>query len=127
MSLSPCGPPTRGPSESSATSTTGTASLTRCAHSGRPASGSLFIPGIGDGTIYKYEVLGKDGTWRQKADPMARSAEVPPQTASIVAASTYTWGDEDWMTRRGQSEAHRAPMSVYEIHLGSWRQGLSLS
>ncbi|MDE0573900.1 1,4-alpha-glucan branching protein GlgB [Demequina sp. B12] len=85
----------------------------------------LFIPGIGDGTHYKYEILGKDGTWRQKADPMARRTEVPPQTASIVTASDYHWGDEEWMTRRGQAEPHRAPMSVYEVHLGSWKQGLS--
>ena len=84
----------------------------------------LFIPGIATGTIYKFEILGKDGTWRQKADPMARATEVPPQTASIVAESSYTWNDDDWLTRRAQSEAHRAPMSVYEVHLGSWRQGL---
>ncbi|WP_084129128.1 1,4-alpha-glucan branching protein GlgB [Demequina sp. NBRC 110055] len=84
----------------------------------------LFVPGTSAGTIYKFEILGKDGTWRQKADPMARATEVPPQTASIVAESSYSWSDDDWMIRRAQSEAHRAPMSVYEVHLGSWRQGL---
>ena len=85
----------------------------------------LFIPGIGDGTAYKYEILGKDGHWKQKADPMARRTEVPPQTASIVTETTYEWRDVEWMTRRESSEPHRSPMSVYEVHLGSWRPGLS--
>jgi 1,4-alpha-glucan branching enzyme len=84
----------------------------------------LFIPGVTDGATYKYEVLGKDGHWKQKADPMARSAEVPPQTASVVTESTYGWNDDAWMAKRAHSEAHREPMSVYEVHLGSWRQGL---
>ncbi|WP_062079221.1 1,4-alpha-glucan branching protein GlgB [Demequina globuliformis] len=84
----------------------------------------LFIPGVAAGARYKYEILGKDGAWRQKADPMARATEIPPQTASVVAESSYTWNDDRWMTRRGQAEAHRAPMSVYEVHLGSWKQGL---
>ncbi|MFN3865947.1 MAG: 1,4-alpha-glucan branching protein GlgB [Demequina sp.] len=85
----------------------------------------LFIPGVGDGTKYKYEILGRDGHWKQKADPMARSTEVPPKTASVVTESSYEWRDADWMAKRANSEPHRAPMSVYEVHLGSWRQGLS--
>jgi len=84
----------------------------------------LFVPGIGDGTAYKYEVLGRDGHWMQKADPMARRAEVPPQTASVVTESSYSWNDESWMQAREGSQPHREPMSVYEVHLGSWRQGL---
>ncbi|WP_084038191.1 1,4-alpha-glucan branching protein GlgB [Demequina sp. NBRC 110053] len=85
----------------------------------------LFIPGVVDGDAYKFEILGKDGHWKQKADPMARRTEVPPQTASIVTESTYEWRDAPWMTRRESAEPHRSPMSVYEVHLGSWKQGLS--
>ena len=84
----------------------------------------LFVPGIGDGTAYKYEVLGKDGRWMQKADPMARRTELPPQTASIVTDSAYAWKDDAWMQARADSQPHREAMSVYEVHLGSWRQGL---
>jgi len=85
----------------------------------------LFVPGIGNGTAYKYEILGKDGRWRQKADPMAKYAERPPQTASVVTESTYTWSDGAWMGDRPNHQPHQSPMSVYEVHLGSWRQGLN--
>ncbi len=85
----------------------------------------LFVPDIGAGTHYKYAVLGADSTWREKADPMARRTEVPPMTASIVDESTYDWSDEQWMTDRAAAPIHERPMSVYECHLGSWRQGLS--
>jgi 1,4-alpha-glucan branching enzyme len=85
----------------------------------------LFVPDIGEGTRYKYSVLGADSVWREKADPMARRTEVPPQTASVVDDSHYTWDDEAWIEHRSKTPAHAAPMSVYEVHLGSWRQGLS--
>jgi len=85
----------------------------------------LFVPNIGAGTTYKFEILGKDGRWRQKADPMAKLAERPPQTASVVTESTYAWGDSAWMADRPRHQPHQSPMSVYEVHLGSWRQGLS--
>ena len=85
----------------------------------------LFVPGIGDGTHYKFEVLGQDGVWRQKADPLAFRAEVPPATASVVFTPEYEWGDGDWLQRRAQQDPLAVPMSVYEVHLGSWRQGLS--
>ena len=68
----------------------------------------LFVPGIGDGTHYKFEVLGKDGVWRQKADPMAFTAEVPPATASVVFTPDYEWGDGDWL-RRARRDATRWP------------------
>ena len=84
----------------------------------------LFIPDVGDGAAYKFEILGRDGQWRQKADPMARRTEVPPQTASIVTSSAYAWEDSTWMAARASSEPHRSAMSVYEVHLGSWKQGL---
>ena len=85
----------------------------------------LFVPGITAGARYKFEILTHDGTWRQKADPMARGTEVPPATASVVVESTYTWGDDEWMAARGATDPHNGPLSVYEVHLGSWRQGLS--
>jgi 1,4-alpha-glucan branching enzyme len=85
----------------------------------------LFVPGPGEGTRYKFEILGRDNVWRQKADPMARRTEAPPATASVVDRSSYTWGDDAWMERRRSSDPHTGPMSIYEVHLGSWRQGLS--
>ena len=86
----------------------------------------LFVPGVGDGTRYKFEILGRDGVWRQKADPMARAPRCrrPPRPWSSTSA--YEWGDADWMRSRAAARpAHAAPMSVYEVHLGSWRPGLS--
>ncbi|MFF5259114.1 1,4-alpha-glucan branching protein GlgB [Actinomadura viridis] len=85
----------------------------------------LFVPGVGDGDAYKFEILGADGRWRAKADPMAQATEVPPATASRVFTSSYTWGDADWMDRRKERSWVNEPMSVYEVHLGSWRPGLS--
>lgn len=84
----------------------------------------LFLPGVGDGALYKFQVLGADGRWRDKADPMARRSQVPPHTASVVTVSSHSWGDQEWMSERKGVEHHRAPMSVYEVHLGSWRPGL---
>jgi 1,4-alpha-glucan branching enzyme len=85
----------------------------------------IFIPGIGAGTVYKYAVLGQDGHWRDKADPMARWTEVPPATGSRVDDSRYAFGDQDWMERRARTNPHDGPMSIYEVHAGSWRPGLS--
>jgi 1,4-alpha-glucan branching enzyme len=85
----------------------------------------LFIPGLGEGDRYKFGVLGADGVWRAKADPMARRTECPPATASVIDKSEYGWQDEEWMRRRAGSNAAAEPMSAYEVHLGSWRPGLS--
>jgi 1,4-alpha-glucan branching enzyme len=85
----------------------------------------LFVPGAGDGTRYKYEICGRDGRWLRKADPMASLAEQPPATASVVFTPAYQWGDADWLARRAGAEPSRQPLSVYEVHLGSWRPGLS--
>src|SRR5204863_1186770 len=97
-------------------------------HAMRSLGGSgiweIFIPGVGPGARYKYEIQGRDGHWRQKADPLALATEVPPSTASVVGESTHTWGDEEWMARRARTNPHTGPMSIYEVHLGSWRQGL---
>ena len=85
----------------------------------------LFVPDVHPGTTYKYEILTKAGNWVDRADPMARQTECPPHTASVVAHSRYSWGDGAWIKNRAASEPHKAPMSVYEMHFGSWRQGLS--
>lgn len=85
----------------------------------------IFAPGVGAGSRYKFEILGRDGSWRQKADPMARATEVPPATASVVVETNHAWSDDEWMTARTQRDPHTGPLSIYEVHLGSWRQGLS--
>jgi 1,4-alpha-glucan branching enzyme len=85
----------------------------------------LFVPDVHSGLKYKFQVLGADGKWRLKADPMAFATEVPPATASVVFTSHYQWQDADWLEQRSSTEWHAAPISIYEVHLGSWRQGLS--
>ncbi|WP_127474692.1 1,4-alpha-glucan branching protein GlgB [Microbacterium sulfonylureivorans] len=98
-------------------------------HAMRSMGGSgvweLFVPGLGAGSTYKFEMLSRAGSWVLKADPMARYAEVPPATASVVVQSSYRWEDDEWMARRARSTPVSQPMSVYELHLGSWRPGLS--
>ena len=86
---------------------------------------ALFVEGVSTGNLYKFEVLGSDGVWRLKADPMARFAEAAPHTASIVYESQYVWTDDQWMWYRGERKLHKEPMSVYEVHIGSWRRGLT--
>ncbi|HET7736582.1 MAG TPA: 1,4-alpha-glucan branching protein GlgB [Nocardioidaceae bacterium] len=83
----------------------------------------LFVPGVGQGTKYKYDVLGADDVWREKADPLAAWAEVPPATSSVVFESSYEWGDDEWLEQRAKQDVLTRPMSVYEIHLASWRRG----
>jgi 1,4-alpha-glucan branching enzyme len=81
----------------------------------------LFLPGVGSGARYKYEILTPDGEIRLKADPVAFETEVPPKTASVVSISEHEWGDEAWLAERATSDVHQGPMAVYEVHLGSWR------
>ncbi len=85
----------------------------------------LFIPGASAGQCYKFEIWSADGGWHEKADPMARGTQIPPATASVVVDSAYEWGDQDWLAKRNESDPHTGPMSIYEVHLGSWRAGLS--
>src|SRR5829696_239040 len=85
----------------------------------------LFWPGFEVGGNYKFRVHGADGSVTERADPMAFATEVPPQTASRVTKSDYTWSDTEWMTRRAQQNPVFEPMSTYEVHLMSWRPGLS--
>jgi 1,4-alpha-glucan branching enzyme len=85
----------------------------------------IFIPDIGAGTRYKFAICGIDGRWVDHADPLARQTEIPPLTASVVNESFYQWSDTEWMSDRSRFEPWRSPVSVYEVHLGSWRIGLS--
>ena len=83
----------------------------------------LFVPGIGVGELYKYEVLGRDGTLRLKADPLAFAMQVRPETASRVwDTTTFSWSDEAWMAERATRNPYKSPMAAYEVHLGSWRR-----
>ncbi|MCF4006971.1 1,4-alpha-glucan branching protein GlgB [Corynebacterium uropygiale] len=83
----------------------------------------IFLPDVHAGARYKFAILTQDGTRKEKADPLAKAAEVPPGTASIVAESTHEWGDSEWMERRPHRDVASEPMSIYEVHLGSWKQG----
>ncbi|MFF8314948.1 1,4-alpha-glucan branching enzyme [Streptomyces lydicus] len=85
----------------------------------------LFLPGVGEGELYKFEITRPDGSRTVRADPMARRTECPPANASVVHESHYRWKDGDWMARRGERPVHEAPFSVYEVHLASWRPGLT--
>nr|WP_228431035.1 1,4-alpha-glucan branching enzyme [Baekduia soli] len=82
----------------------------------------LFLPGVGEGTLYKFEIRTQAGELRVKTDPYARQVEISPRTASIVSRSRHEWTDGEWMTRRRAEVPHDRPMSVYEVHLGSWRR-----
>ncbi|MDA3804415.1 1,4-alpha-glucan branching protein GlgB [Clavibacter sp. CT19] len=84
----------------------------------------LFVPGVEPGVSYKFEILTQAGHWIEKADPMARMTEVPPATASRVETSHHVWDDAAWLEERAARDPHDSPMSVYEMHLGSWRPGL---
>ncbi|MCU1575687.1 MAG: glycogen-branching protein [Leifsonia sp.] len=84
----------------------------------------LFVPGVAPGTTYKFEILGQNGVWVRRADPMARYTEHPPATASVVGETHYEWQDGAWLDVRGAYNPHDGPMSVYELHVGSWRPGL---
>ncbi|MCI5077976.1 1,4-alpha-glucan branching protein GlgB [Oricola sp.] len=84
----------------------------------------IFIPEIGEGAHYKYRIVGADGAVQPlKADPVGFGAEHPPETASIVRdIAGYGWSDNRWMTERDGRNARTAPISIYEVHLGSWKR-----
>ncbi|ROU00373.1 1,4-alpha-glucan branching protein GlgB [Histidinibacterium lentulum] len=83
----------------------------------------IFLPGVGEGAAYKYEILGRDGRVVQKADPVGFGAEHPTATASVVRdIRGYGWDDDGWMETRAARNSRDAPISVYEVHLGSWRR-----
>ena len=72
------------------------------------------------GDVYKFAITAADGSLLEKADPYALWAEVPPRTGSVIWDLDYQWGDDEWMATRGARNALNAPMSIYEMHLGSW-------
>jgi 1,4-alpha-glucan branching enzyme len=82
----------------------------------------LFVPDVGQGAYYKYEIVTAQGEVQSRADPYAFATEVPPGTASRVFRSTYAWGDDEWFARRRERDAVQSPVSIYEVHLGSWKQ-----
>ena len=99
------------------------------AHALSPREGSGiwegFLPGIGRGTLYKFHIRSRlNGYEVDKTDPFAFFNEIPPKTASIVWDLDYTWRDEEWMANRNQRNALDAPISIYEMHVGSWKRVL---
>ncbi|GIV81479.1 MAG: hypothetical protein KatS3mg051_0833 [Anaerolineae bacterium] len=84
----------------------------------------LFIPGVGEGAMYKFDLRSRfDGFQAQKTDPYGFFQEMRPRTASIVVdLDRYQWGDDEWMAARASRDPLRTPMSIYEVHLGSWRR-----
>jgi len=90
-----------------------------------PASGvwEIFLPGVEYGAHYKFEMIGADGEFILKSDPFARFSQNREQTASITFdLDQYKWGDSDWMEARAKADLYRKPMSIYEVHLGSWKR-----
>lgn len=80
-----------------------------------------FVPGVGKGTLYKFHIASQHhGHVADKADPVALLNEKPPRTASVVWNLEYQWADEQWMEKRAQSNSLQAPISIYEVHFGSW-------
>ncbi len=84
----------------------------------------IFVPGVQDQALYKYEILDAGGRLLPlKADPYARSMQHPPETASrVVLSSGFSWDDDDWMQRRAGQQQVQRPVSIYEVHAGSWRR-----
>ena len=81
----------------------------------------LFVPGVEPGALYKFEMLTREGAMRLKTDPFAAKMEQAPRTAAIVQSeNSYAWADETWIDARRVADPIRAPMSIYEVHLGSW-------
>jgi 1,4-alpha-glucan branching enzyme len=81
----------------------------------------IFVPEIGKGEIYKYELKTREGHLYQKADPYAFAAELRPRTGSVVAdLARHQWKDQEWLTRREKADVLNQPVSIYEVHLGAW-------
>ena len=85
----------------------------------------LFLADIEPGTKYKYAILNQQGNWVEHADPMARQTEIPPATASIVNENNFLWSDNEWISNRETYQPWQSPISIYEVHLGSWKPGLN--
>jgi len=87
---------------------------------GGPGVFERFVPGIGPGALYKFEILGADGRLALKTDPFAAAMEAAPATASRVFASRHPWRDASWLAARASRDPRREPLAIYEVHLGSW-------
>jgi len=86
----------------------------------------LFIPGLGRGDLYKYEIKTETSDLRIKTDPVAFAMELRPKSASVIwGLPQHEWGDRAWMSDRAQGDLRQSPMAVYEVHLGSWMRGAS--
>src|SRR5690606_11733657 len=84
----------------------------------------VFIPGLQAGSLYKFEIRNRQtGDVSLKADPYGQASEMRPQTSAIVYRSEFSWNDQQWLVKRSNSNWLKAPISVYELHLGSWRRG----
>ncbi len=82
----------------------------------------LFVPNVSDGECYKYFIESNNSYTVEKGDPYAYRWETAPRTATITAGLDYTWNDQQWITQRGQTDALQQPLSIYELHIGSWRR-----
>ena len=95
-------------------------------HTAHPLTGPVIwqgdIPEAGRGDSYKFHIEPAVGTGFVKSDPFAFSAELAPKTASVVWDLEYEWGDDEWMARRGEVNRHDGPISIYELHVGSWKR-----
>ncbi|WGW05926.1 1,4-alpha-glucan branching protein GlgB [Tropicibacter oceani] len=90
---------------------------------GATGSWEIFLPDVAEGALYKYEIVGADGNLRLKADPVGFGSQHPPEKASVVRdIKGYGWKDAGWMAERAERGARTAPISIYEVHLGSWRR-----
>jgi 1,4-alpha-glucan branching enzyme len=87
---------------------------------GRSGVFELFVPGVTHGAEYKFEIRTRDGGRRKKSDPLAREQGPPPHGNARVSFSSYAWGDGAWLEARARHEPWREPLSIYEVHLGSW-------
>ena len=85
----------------------------------------IFAPGLSEGAVYKFEIIGRDGNLQPlKADPFGFAGELRPSSASVIARTDrFAWGDAVHMASRAQGDPRRKPISIYEVHLGSWRRG----
>lgn len=84
---------------------------------------TLFVPGLGEYTVYKYRIVAQNGDSYDKADPCGFAMEMRPKTASVVTdLGRYQWGDEEWTSRRSERQSLDKPMSIYEVHAASWRK-----
>ena len=121
--ISRCGRPTPSASRWSAPSTAGTAAAIRCAIGSDTGIWEIFIPDIGEGQPYKYEIIGPDGVRLPlKADPFAFRSELRPATASITASPVrHDWGDDAHRAYWAKADHRREAMSIYEVHAGSWQ------